>query len=184
MPSIAGDSQDVETPLSRFLEDRSARTAQAYAADLHVFADFTGHHLPQARAALILDSGSGSGQWGFDTCDDFPEARVVGVDLVPSKPGRPARYRFVKGNLLGGLPFADDQFDFVHQRLLVAGIPLTAWPAVVSELARVTRPGGWVELVEGPWEFEGAGPATRRVFGLVGEMLAARGLGTTRVGFD
>jgi SAM-dependent methyltransferase len=136
------------------------------------------------RPARILDVGSGSGQWGFDVCGELPDAVVVGVDLVPSKPGRPARYGFVRGNLLQGLPFADDLFDLVHQRLLVSGIPLVSWPALVAELVRVTRPGGWVELIEGPWEFERAGPATRRLLGLVGGMLAARGLDTTTVVFD
>jgi hypothetical protein len=43
---------------------------------------------------------------------------VVGLDLVPSKPPQPANYHFAYGNVLQGLPFADDRFDFVHERFL------------------------------------------------------------------
>jgi len=138
---------------------------------------------PIQRPTQILDSGSGSGQWGYDLCAEYPAATVVGLDLEPSKPGQPANYRFVRGNLLRGLPFAGDRFDFVHQRLLVPGVPLKRWAEVVAELVRVARPGGWVELVEGDWAIESGGAASDRlveVFGRVGRSL---GLDTTGIVF-
>jgi SAM-dependent methyltransferase len=46
------------------------------------------------------------------------------------------------------LPFPNNHFDFVHQRLLVSAIPADQWPAVLQELVRVTRPGGYIELAE------------------------------------
>jgi hypothetical protein len=108
----------------------------------------TNHRAPIDAPRRILDTGCGTGQWGFELCAEFPRAHVVGLDLVPGKADRPARYAFVKGNLLQGLPFRDDQFDFVHQRFLVAGVPLASWPAVVADLVRTLSPGGWIELVE------------------------------------
>jgi SAM-dependent methyltransferase len=126
--------------------------------------------------ARVLDVGCGSGQWGFDLCQQFPRALVVGFDLVPGKPEPPKRYRFVKGNLLHGLPFAPDRFDLVHQRYLWAGVPLASWPAVVADLVRVTRPGGWVELTEGPCATERPGPATEHLYRLTREMAASLGL--------
>lgn len=134
---------------------------------------------PIADPRRVLDVGSGTGQWGFEMCVQHPAALVVGLDLVAGKPVRPAGYRQVNGNLLHGLPFRADRFDFVHQRLLVAGIPLAAWPGVVADLVRVTRPGGWVELVEVQWEIEGAGPATRQLSALMMELTAAMGLDTS-----
>lgn len=124
----------------------------------------------------VLDVGCGSGQWGFELCRRFPNAFVVGVDLVSGKPERPDRYRLVRGNVLQGLPFQSDQFDFVHQRLLVAGVPLAAWPALVADLVRVARPGAWIELVEGRWGFEDMGPASGRLLGMVKELSASLGL--------
>src|SRR5215467_3249923 len=81
---------------------------------------------PISRVDRVLDVGAGNGRWGYDLCAEFPRAMVVGVDLVSGKPGPPAGYRFVRANLLHGLPFAEDAFDFVHQRLLASSsIPVT-----------------------------------------------------------
>jgi SAM-dependent methyltransferase len=137
------------------------------------------HLAPVVDPARILDAGSGSGQWGFEMCQQFDSALVVGLDLVSGKPGPPPRYRYVRGNLLQGLPFADGQFDFVHQRLLTAGLPVPSWPAVVAELSRVTRPGGWVELVELAFEAERAGPAERRILDVGRRFMESLALDTT-----
>jgi SAM-dependent methyltransferase len=131
---------------------------------------------PVERPQRVLDVGCGSGQWGFDACEQFSEALVVGIDLVLGKPEKPPRYSFVKANVLEGLPFRRDQFDLVHQRYLWGGVPLKSWPSLVKDLVRVTRPGGWVELTEGPCSAERMGPATERMYGLTRELAAARGL--------
>jgi SAM-dependent methyltransferase len=139
------------------------------------------HLAPIEQPARILDVGCGTGQWGFEMCHLFDSALVVGLDLVSGKPDPPSRYRYVRGNLLHGLPFADDRFDFVHQRFLVTGLPLASWQAVAGDLARVTRPGGWVELVDGPWDVEQPGPAARRILDLGRPLLASLALDTTDV---
>ncbi len=138
---------------------------------------------PLDRPASVLDVGAGTGQWAYDLGAEFPQALVVGLDLVPSKKGGPANYRCVKANLLDGLPFADDRFDFVHQRLLVAGIPVVCWPTVVADLVRVTRPGGWVELVEPDAVIQPAGPSTARLFELLMRLTRSRDLDSTGIVF-
>jgi SAM-dependent methyltransferase len=142
------------------------------------------HLAPVEDPARILDAGSGSGQWGFEMCQQFDSALVVGFDLVPGKPGPPPLYRSVRGNLLEGLPFADCQFDFVHQRLLMAGLPVSSWPAVVADLARVTRPGGWVELVEMAFDAERSGPAVQRITDVARPFIASLALDTTNFVYD
>jgi ubiquinone/menaquinone biosynthesis C-methylase UbiE len=139
---------------------------------------------PVERPERILDVGCGSGQWGLELCQQFPEALVVGMDLVVGKREQPSRHRWVRGNVLHGLPFADDLFDFVHQRLLLAGVPLASWPVVAVDLVRVTRPGGWVELSEPPFEIEREGPANERLRRLTTELTASMGMDSTRVVFD
>jgi SAM-dependent methyltransferase len=142
------------------------------------------HLAPVDRPPRALDVGSGTGQWSFELCERFPDALVVGLDLVASKPRQPPGYRWVRANLLKGLPFRADSFDFVFQRLLVVGVPLAAWPAAVAELVRVARPGGWVELVEPMLRARRAGPAMARFTELALGLAAARGLDSHRTVFD
>ncbi|HEY4025023.1 MAG TPA: methyltransferase domain-containing protein [Candidatus Dormibacteraeota bacterium] len=139
---------------------------------------------PVESPERVLDVGSGTGQWGFDVCQRFPNASVTGIDLVAGKPGAPPRYRSVRANVLdGGVPFSDGMFDFVHQRLMVTGVPLASWPGLVADIVRVTRPGGWVELVEPMLIFERTGQATLRLCQLAMEIAKPLGLDTTSVVF-
>lgn len=132
---------------------------------------------PVGTPARILDVGTGTGQWAFELSREFPGAAVVGLDLTRTiKPSAPESYWHVQANAADGLPFRNRAFDFVHQRLLRPGIPAVKWPAVVRDLARVTRPGGWVELVEVGDGVEPAGPATRALFDLLVRLCARFGL--------
>jgi SAM-dependent methyltransferase len=146
---------------------------QHYALRLTIGANYVA---PIAAPRAILESGSGSGQWAHELCRQFPAALVAGIDVRPGKDDRPPNFGFVRGDLLRGLPFADGAFDFVHQRLLVPAIPLSAWAGLVAELARVTRPGGWVELVEADWKVERAGPASERLVELACRLGRTRGM--------
>ncbi len=139
----------------------------------------TNYLAPVERPGWILDSGCGTGQWGFDLGVQFPNALVVGLDLQPGKRGGPANCRFVRADLLGGLPFPEGCFDFVHQRFLFTALPVARWPDTLRDLVRVTRRGGWVELVEAGFWLEPAGPATRRLCDLAGHLAATRGLDST-----
>ena len=114
-----------------------------------------GNHLaPLGQPRDILDVGCGTGRWAVELATEFPRANVIGVDVAPpplaeSAHGAAAEnYTFVQGNVLERLPFADNSFDYVHQRYLILAIPANRWPQVIAELLRVTRPGGWVELIE------------------------------------
>lgn len=114
----------------------------------------------------MLDVGTGTGIWPAEMAALFPKAHIIGVDVaLTSLPNPlPANCLFAQANILKGLPFPDQQFDYTHQRLLVAAIPSLHWPAAVRELVRVTRPGGWIELLELGNTIQNAGPATTRFF--------------------
>lgn len=142
-----------------------------------------GNYAAPIRApADILDVGSGTGRWPIEMALEFRSANVAGVDLVAPPPDagtrpdiRPENYVFVPGNVLEGLPFPPASFDFVHQRLLVGALPAARWPDVVGELVRVTRPGGWVELVEAAPVPDG-GPALSALSGWLVEVCVRREL--------
>src|SRR5258708_4957512 len=106
---------------------------------------------PLQQPETILDVGSGSGRWALEMARDFPQAHVTACDLLKQESqgsSAPLNVHFVQGDLLKGLPSPAQSFVFVHQRLLCRAIPRLSWPGVVRELVRVTKPGGWIELVE------------------------------------
>lgn len=131
----------------------------------------------------ILDVGSGTGRWAIEMARQFPAANVIGVDIAPpatdanaTSDSHPENYAFIMGNVLERLPFADNSFDYTHQRLLVAAIPAARWPNVVAELIRVTRPGGWIELLEAESRLPNAGPGLQTSMQWAMALAARRGI--------
>jgi ubiquinone/menaquinone biosynthesis C-methylase UbiE len=107
-----------------------------------------------------------------------PNAEITGVDLSPIFPSsiKPRNCFFKQCNILDGLPFPDNHFDFVYQRLLVAGLTPENWSFVLKELRRVTKPGGWIELVEGTVLVENGGPNTKKKYDWFINALKQRGV--------
>jgi len=134
---------------------------------------------PINMPARILDVGCGSGQWSFDMCTQFPQSQVIGIDLEPGTKTPPDNFMFTQANIINGLPFEANSFDFVHQRFLLTALPLNIWPQTLNEMARVTVPGGWVELIEGSEDIKPLGPAMQRMLTFLGRFAEARGLNTT-----
>ena len=140
---------------------------------------------PVRQPRAILDVGTGTGRWALEMTQRFPQAKVTGLDIAPphsegsaqSAPeGRSANYSFVQADILTGLPFSDASFDFVHQRLVFLAVPTARFQGVVNELARVTRPGGWVELVEGGGLSQSSGDAVQTWLRWLGAASAQRGI--------
>ncbi|CAG8449607.1 3611_t:CDS:2 [Cetraspora pellucida] len=101
------------------------------------------------RKTLIIGGiRTGAGSWLLEMSTNYPLARFTGVDISPIQPGyiKPKNAEFIEANVLESLPFDNDTFDFVFQRLLFAGIPGNEWPSVINELVRVLKPGGYIEM--------------------------------------
>lgn len=60
------------------------------------------------------------------------------------------------------LPFEDNQFDFVMQRLVTASFTVSDWKNVLAELVRVTKPGGYIQLLEIDYNTFNLGPNGRK----------------------
>ena len=103
---------------------------------------------PFTGKEAALDAGTGTGSVAFALAPHVAE--VVGVDtradyLDAGRPNAPSNVRLVEGDVME-LPFGYAEFDLVccHRVLHHVRLPALA----VSELARVTRPGGRVFVVD------------------------------------
>ncbi|KAI0056109.1 hypothetical protein BV25DRAFT_1771447, partial [Artomyces pyxidatus] len=75
------------------------------------------------------------------------------LDLVPLHPDLshlrssdlPSRITWVQANCLEGLPFPNEEFDFVHIKRIALGVPEDKWDNLFEEIVRVMKPGAAFE---------------------------------------
>ncbi|KAJ1529121.1 hypothetical protein HK096_009157, partial [Nowakowskiella sp. JEL0078] len=173
----------VESPytLPADLEERDRLEAQ------HIVTtnSFGGHfrmpikEILSTKGSKILDVGCGPGSWTRDVAKEYPLCDVHCVDMVktlyPEVEKLPNTY-FVLANIMDGLPFPDNHFDAVFQRYLILAIPKDKWDFLISELVRVTKPGGYVECLEVNSKFEQLGPIGDKLWDGVAKAFILRGL--------
>jgi ubiquinone/menaquinone biosynthesis C-methylase UbiE len=100
----------------------------------------------------ILDAGCGTGEAASRLADLFPQASVLGVDLIDAHldlartryAGLAPRLRFEHQSIFE-LKAADESFDLTVCRHVLHSIPHP--DRVLAELARVTRRGGYLHLI-------------------------------------
>ncbi|ORE02480.1 S-adenosyl-L-methionine-dependent methyltransferase [Rhizopus microsporus var. microsporus] len=117
---------------------------------------YGGNVLPSVIDALdfqkginILDVGCGSGIWVMDMVQEYPNCAYHGCDIddITYKKIRVNQFTFSKGNVIKGLPYEDNTFDFVHMRFFVAALrEENEWPTALGEVIRVTKPGGMIQV--------------------------------------
>ncbi|KAF8926988.1 hypothetical protein BGZ58_010725 [Dissophora ornata] len=113
----------------------------------------------------ILDVATGTGVWALEMAHEFPKADVYGVDISAIFPAeiKPKNCHFQLCNILDGLPFPDNHFDFIYQRLLVYALTPAQRKQVNVELMRVLKPEGYLQLVESDGLVYNPGPEMERV---------------------
>ena len=102
--------------------------------------------------AKILDAGCGTGEGASRLAKLFPEARILGVDIIDRhlELAR-ARYSALAPRLsfenqsIFELRVPERSFDLVVCRHVLHSLPHPE--KVLAELARVTRPGGYLHLI-------------------------------------
>jgi ubiquinone/menaquinone biosynthesis C-methylase UbiE len=100
----------------------------------------------------IADIGCGSGEIAVRLARRFPEAQVVGIDVLeePLAYARDRhahlgeRVRFEQGDAFA-LRFEDGAFDLVVCRHVTQSVPEPL--RLLAELVRVCRPGGWLHVL-------------------------------------
>ncbi|CAG8591274.1 2306_t:CDS:2 [Ambispora leptoticha] len=100
----------------------------------------------------VLDIGCGPGTWILENATEYEEAQFTGIDIAALYPKeiKPPNTRFINSDIFQGLPFEDNTFDFVYCRFMMFVFTLEDWQdKVIPELARVLKPNGWLEIMEG-----------------------------------
>ena len=110
-----------------------------------------------ARYALsgplhILDLGCGTGEITRRVADLYPQAHIVGIDILEGNLALARRDSDVYGDRVRyevgdafALQYADASFDLVVCRHMSQAVP--HFDKVLDEIGRVLRPGGWLHLL-------------------------------------
>ncbi|CAG8612279.1 691_t:CDS:2, partial [Gigaspora rosea] len=108
----------------------------------------------------------------------YQGSTFIGIDISPIFPTgiKPPNLTFYATNVLKGLPFPDNHFDFVYMRNLIIAFTEDEWNTVIGELIRVVKPGGWIELMEGNLEFEGEGACAQVLLGAFRSILRSNSM--------
>ncbi|RUS26342.1 S-adenosyl-L-methionine-dependent methyltransferase, partial [Jimgerdemannia flammicorona] len=142
-------------------EEMDRLNMQHYAIKYHLQGNFQAP-IEQAldEGIDVLDVGCGTGIWSLEMAAEYPDSRFVGTDVAATYPSdiHPRNVKFVRADTTKGLPFPDKSFDFVYQRSMTLCYTLDQWEFVIDELIRVTKPGGWIQLVEIDMRFDSRGP--------------------------
>ncbi|CAG8549833.1 7847_t:CDS:2 [Funneliformis mosseae] len=118
------------------------------------------------ESSNVLDVGCGPGTWLLEMASEYPESKFMGIDISDVFPTEcmPRNADFQTADILESLPFNDNTYDFVFMRFLITAIPEDKWTSqVIPELIRVTKPGGWIELMESDCKLVNEGPNTKKL---------------------
>ncbi|KAK8020571.1 hypothetical protein PG990_005709 [Apiospora arundinis] len=103
----------------------------------------------------ILDVGAGTGEWVEDMADLYKDCEVTGIDIANVFP------KSVHPNVFFEIDDAEmhwerpnDHYDLIHFRNMMGAF--RDWSAVYEQAFRVTKPGGWIEVLDMN-EYEGFG---------------------------
>ncbi|KAF7346439.1 Methyltransf-25 domain-containing protein [Mycena sanguinolenta] len=117
-------------------------------------------HVFTTPPTKVLDIGCGTGTWILNCGKAWKKCHFVGLDVVPLHPDvgtseLSTRITWVQANFLEGLPFPNDEFDYVHIKRIALGVPEDKWDALFEEVSRVLKSGGAFELIEEDLFFPG-----------------------------
>ncbi|RUS32044.1 S-adenosyl-L-methionine-dependent methyltransferase [Jimgerdemannia flammicorona] len=128
---------------------------------------------------VVLDAGCGStAEWTVEMASHYPNSTFIGIDIndvVLQSAEIPSNCSFIKANTVLGLPFEDETFDYIFQRCMFASFTPRDWETGIRELARVVKPGGWVESFEPSSSFERS-PPDMRIYKAVVSLSEAQGI--------
>jgi SAM-dependent methyltransferase len=131
----------------------------------------------------ILDAACGPGGWALEVAFTYPEIEVVGVDVslvMIDYANAQARVQGLNNasfqviDIQKPLDFPDGSFDLVNARF-INFLPAAAWPQLMQEVGRITRPGGVIRLTESEWWYFTNSPAMENLNAMIIRALKLQG---------
>jgi len=131
----------------------------------------------------ILDIACGPGGWALEIAFAHPDIEVVGFDISQAMIDYARARARVQGltnasflvmDMRQPLDFPGSSFDLVNARF-INFLPAAAWPKLMQELQRITRPGGIIRLTESEWWYFSNSPALENLNALLIRALKAQG---------
>ena len=108
------------------------------------------------EVSSALDVGCSEGNWVLDVGSQYPKLHVTGIDLDEHsliESTRFARFHGISNvtfrhmDATAALRFENNAFDLVHMRS-AQFLYDSRFDGIISELTRILRPGGWLNLIE------------------------------------
>jgi SAM-dependent methyltransferase len=131
----------------------------------------------------ILDLACGPGGWALEVAFTHPKIGVVGIDVSRAMIDYANAQVRVQGldnasfqvmDIQKPLDFPDGSFDLVNARF-INFLPAAAWPRLMQELRRITRPGGVIRLTESEWWYFTNSPALENLNAMIIRALKLQG---------
>jgi ubiquinone/menaquinone biosynthesis C-methylase UbiE len=138
----------------------------------------------------ILDVACGPGGWALEVASTYPEIEIVGVDVSRAMIAYANAQARVQGldkasfqvmDIQKPLNFPDGSFDLVNARF-INFLPAAAWPGLMREFGRITRPGGVIRLTESEWWYFTNSPTLENLNAMIIRALQLQGESFSRSG--
>ncbi|CAI2179645.1 15826_t:CDS:2, partial [Funneliformis geosporum] len=126
----------------------------------------------------VLDVGCGSGLWSLEMAALYPLSNFTGIDIAPQYPmdTHPLNTTFESVDITQGLPYPDHRFDFIHVKVVLSLIAEKHMKLIFSELMRVLKPGGWLEIMDYCNDLINPGPAFTTLYTAFQALWSQRGI--------
>jgi ubiquinone/menaquinone biosynthesis C-methylase UbiE len=117
----------------------------------------------------VLDIGCGTGSWVIQTAQEYPTMRLAGIDIskkmieyaraqaMERQVANHTEFAIMDATLI--LEFPPDFFDLVNLRFGASFVRTWEWPKIISEMQRVSRPGGIVRITDVELSQQSSSPA-------------------------
>ncbi|CAG8447876.1 170_t:CDS:2 [Funneliformis caledonium] len=127
----------------------------------------------------VLDVGCGSGEWLLNMSNEHPNCTFVGIDIssiMLNQESRPTNLGFIQCDALYGIPFPPNTFDFIYSANMFTERKEADWSFIIEDMVRCVKQGGWIELMEGAYEFINVGPIMKKLVDATKQCFISKGI--------